>query len=235
MEKDFSPTPFGSLVSKLYIDPKSAIVMRDGILKDKFNDIGILHLLSSTPDMPTLYLRKKEFEAYHEALSEFWEKIIMEIPDPNYEEAEFEFFISQFKTAMLFYEWINEEKEELLILKYGIGEGDLQRLRDNLDWLLYSFERISHIFRRNVPEIRTLRTRVKYGVKEELIDLVQIKGIGRIRARRLYNEGIKNRNMVNVDNLTSIKKVLGERLSEALVFGKDYEERGLKQTKIDEF
>ena len=129
----------------------------------------------------------------------------------------------------------NEEKEELLVLKHGIGEGDLQRLRDNMDWLLYSLERISHIFRRNVPQIKTLRTRVKYGIKEELIDLVELKGIGRIRARKLYNEGIKNRNMVNIDNLPSIKKVLGERISEALVSGKDYEERGLKQTKIDEF
>ena len=122
-----------------------------------------------------------------------------------------------------------------VLFRSGIGEGDLQRLRENMDWLLYSLERISHIFRRNVSQIRTLRTRVKYGIKEELIDLVELKGIGRIRARRLYNEGIKNRNMVNIDNLPSIKKVLGERISEALVSGKEYEERGLKQTKIDEF
>ncbi|MCC7573685.1 MAG: DEAD/DEAH box helicase [Candidatus Methanofastidiosum sp.] len=235
LEKDFTPTPLGSIVSKLYIDPKSAIIIRDGILKDKFNDIGILHLLCATPDMPTLYLKKKEFEIYQEALSEFWEKIITDIPDPSYEEAEFEFFTSQFKTAMLFHDWINEEKEELLVLKYGIGEGDLQRLRENIDWLLYSFEKISHVFRRNIPQIKNLRTRVKYGIKEELIDLVEIKGIGRVRARKLFNEGIKNKSMVNVDNLPIIKKVLGERISEALVLGKDYEERGLKQTKIDEF
>ncbi len=235
LEKDFSPTPLGSVVSKLYIDPKSAIIMRDGILRDKFNDIGILNLLCSTPDMPTLYLRKKEFESYHDLLSEFWEKIIVDIPDYSYEEAEFEFFISQFKTAMLFHDWINEEKEELLVLKYGIGEGDLQRLRDNMDWLLYSLERISHIFRRNVSEITKLRTRVKYGIREELMDLVEVKGIGRIRARRLYKEGITNRKMLNLDNLPSIRKAVGEKISEAIIFGKDYEERGLKQTKIDEF
>lgn len=235
LENDFSSTPLGALVSKLYIDPKSAIIMREGILKDKFSDIGILHLLCATPDMPVLYLRKKEFEAYHESLSEFWEKIITEIPDPSYEEADFEFFISQFKTAMLFYDWANEEKEDLLVQKYGIGEGDLQRLRENMDWLLYSFERICHIFKRNVPQVKSLRTRVKYGVKDELMDLVEIKGIGRIRARKLYNEGIKNREMVNIDNLQIIKKVLGERIAESIIFGRDYEERGLKQTRIDEF
>jgi helicase len=235
LEKDLSATSFGTLVSKLYIDPKSAIIMRDGILKDKFSDIGILHLLCTTPDMPLLYLRKKEFELYHELLSEFWEKIITEIPDSSYEEAEFEFFISQFKTAMLFYDWITEEKEDILINKYGIGEGDLQRLRENMDWLLYSFERISHVFRRNVPQVKALRTRVKYGVKEELLNLVEIKGIGRIRARRLYNEGIINRNMINIDNLPSMKKALGEKIAEGLVFEKDYEDKRLKQTRIDEF
>ncbi|NYT04270.1 MAG: DEAD/DEAH box helicase [Candidatus Methanofastidiosa archaeon] len=235
LEKDFSPTPLGSVVSKLYIDPKSAIIMRDGILRDKFNDLGILHLLCSTPDMPTLYLRKKEFESYHDTLSEFWEKIIVDIPDYSYEEAEFEFFISQFKTALLFRDWINEEKEELIVLKYGIGEGDLQRLRENMDWLLYSLERIGHIFRRNVSQITKLRKRVKYGIREELMDLVEIKGIGRIRARRLYKEGITNRKMLNLDNLPSIRKAVGEKISEALIFGEDYEERGLKQTKIDEF
>lgn len=235
LEKDFSATPLGKLVSKLYIDPKSAIIMRDGILKDKFSDIGILHLLCSTPDMPTLYLRKKEFEVYHDTLSEFWEKIIQDIPDPFYEEADFEFFISQFKTAMLFYDWINEEKEELLVLKYGIGEGDLQRLKENMDWLLYSFERISVVCKRDVSKTKALRARVKYGAKEELINLLQIKGIGRVRARRLYNEGIKSKDMVNIDNLALIKKVLGEKISHSIVFGEKFEESSLKQTKISEF
>jgi len=235
LEKDFSPTSLGSIVSKLYIDPKSAIIMRDGVLKDKFSDIGILHLLCTTPDMPVLYLKKKEFEIFQDILSEFWGKIITEIPDYSYEEAEFEFFISQFKTAMILYDWINEEKEDIIIQKYGIGEGDLQRLRENMDWLLYSFEKISHLFRRNIPQIRSLRTRVRYGVKEELLDLIEIKGIGRIRARKLHNEGIKNREAINIDNLKSIKKLLGEKMAEALIFEKEYEDKGLKQTRIDEF
>lgn len=235
LEDDFSPTPLGFLVSKLYIDPKSAIIMKEGILKDKFSDIGILHLLCSTPDMPVLYLRKKEFEAYSEALSDFWEKIITEIPDTFYEEADFEFFISQFKTAMLFNDWINEEKEELLVQKYRIGEGDLQRLRENMDWLLYSFERICHISKRDASQVKSLRTRVKYGVKEELLDLVEIKGIGRIRARKLYQEGIKSKEMININNLTLIKKILGEKIAGNLILGTDFEEGRLKQTRIDDY
>ena len=44
-----------------------------------------------------------------------------------------------------------------------------------------------------MKELKKLELRVKYGVKEELLDLVRIKGIGRIKARRLYNKGIKYR------------------------------------------
>jgi helicase len=38
-------------------------------------------------------------------------------------------------------------------------------------------------------EISQLRTRIKYGVKEELLNLVTLEGIGRVRARALFNAG----------------------------------------------
>jgi helicase len=37
-----------------------------------------------------------------------------------------------------------------------------------------------------------LRKRVVYGIREELLDLVRVKGIGRIRARMLFKNNIKN-------------------------------------------
>jgi ATP-dependent DNA helicase len=41
-----------------------------------------------------------------------------------------------------------------------------------------------------LSEIYKLRIRIKYGIKEELSSLVQLRGIGRIKARSLYNAGI---------------------------------------------
>ncbi|HJJ53528.1 MAG TPA: helix-hairpin-helix domain-containing protein, partial [Methanocorpusculum sp.] len=39
-------------------------------------------------------------------------------------------------------------------------------------------------------EMKNLETRVMHGVKEELLPLITLKGIGRVRARRLFDQGI---------------------------------------------
>jgi len=75
-----------------------------------------------------------------------------------------------------------------------------------------------------VPEINDLMLRVQYGCKKELLNLVSLKGIGRIRARSLFDEGFKTVNdlrgvplkrVAEVKNIgmgiaKSIKKQIGE-------------------------
>ena len=55
------PTRLGSLVSKLYIDPLSAVIMRE-TLKDKSrpSEIALLHLVTMTPDMELLYVNSSD-------------------------------------------------------------------------------------------------------------------------------------------------------------------------------
>ena len=43
-----------------------------------------------------------------------------------------------------------------------------------------------------LEEFNDLRKRVVYGIREELLDLVRVKGIGRVRARVLFKHNIKN-------------------------------------------
>ena len=43
-----------------------------------------------------------------------------------------------------------------------------------------------------LEEFDDLRKRVVYGIRDELLDLVRVKGIGRIRARVLFKHNIKN-------------------------------------------
>ena len=57
-----------------------------------------------------------------------------------------------------------------------------------------------------VKELDILRKRIVYGIKHELIDLVRIRNVGRIRARILYKNGYKNR--------TALKKAPLEKLAE---------------------
>ena len=49
-----------------------------------------------------------------------------------------------------------------------------------------------------------------YGIRAELLDLVRVKGIGRIRARMLFKHGIKNLDdlsNISVNNLAEIDKI----------------------------
>jgi helicase len=48
---------------------------------------------------------------------------------------------------------------------------------------MYNFECVS--------ELGDLLLRVQYGCKKELLNLVSLKGIGRVRARALFKEGFK--------------------------------------------
>jgi helicase len=53
-----------------------------------------------------------------------------------------------------------------------------------------------------------LSKRVVYGVPARLISLIEIKGIGKIRAEKLYAQGIKTKQDI-VNNLELTAKIAG--------------------------
>ena len=55
-----------------------------------------------------------------------------------------------------------------------------------------------------------MRKRIVYGIREELLDLVRVKGIGRVRARILFKHNIKNLDdlaKIPVNKLAEIDKI----------------------------
>ena len=59
--------------------------------------------------------------------------------------------------------------------------------------MLLPREIAKHVERADLlEELGDLRRRISYGIREELLDLVRVKGIGRVRARILFKHGIKN-------------------------------------------
>ena len=57
-------TNFGTLVSKLYIDPRSAALIVSALReKESYSDLGLLQVICSTPDMPKLYVRNSDIAA----------------------------------------------------------------------------------------------------------------------------------------------------------------------------
>jgi helicase len=66
--------------------------------------------------------------------------------------------------------------------------------------------------------LRRLRDRVRYGVTERLLPLVRLKGIGRVRARVLYNSGfttVASLKRAPLGRLVEIP-LIGPRLAKAI-------------------
>jgi len=89
----------------------------------------------------------------------------------------------------------------LLAENLKIESGDIHRMVETSDWLVYCLRELSKQLERAdlLEELDMLRRRISYGIREELLDLVKIKGIGRVRARKLFKNGIKS-----LDDLSSI-------------------------------
>ena len=137
-------------------------------------------------------------------------------PEPSAYDLEYDEFINSIKTALFFEAWVNEKDEDYLLENHDIRPGEIRVKIEIADWLLYACEELATIQeQRDVgKEIRKLRIRVKNGVKEELLPLLRLKGIGRVRARKLYTQGIKDLGDVKKIDLVSLSQILGRTVAE---------------------
>ncbi len=218
-------TKFGRRTSQLYIDPKSAVIIRDGLTKaskqiDQTTDVSFLHLISHTPDMANLYLRRGEDERFHDYVIEHIDEFLVTVPDPRYHRDRYEFFLAEIKTALLTKAWVEELPEDQLINQFKIGSGDLLRLVDTQAWLLYACKEIAPLFdcKKVVPELEELELRVRYGVKRELAELVELQGIGRVRARFLFRAGFVSKNRIRDAPIAQLAAVptIGPQIAQSI-------------------
>ncbi|HIJ97965.1 TPA: ATP-dependent DNA helicase, partial [archaeon] len=61
-----------------------------------------------------------------------------------------------------------------------------------------------------------LRKRLKYGVKKELLPLIRIRDIGRVRARKLFNAGIQGVEDIQNAKMDVLVKLVGQKTAEKL-------------------
>jgi len=218
---DLSATSLGHLVSQLYIDPMSAATIVDGLEvgtggsggsgerentgfqqaselaadegESEVTALGCYHLVSRTPDMYELYLRSGDKERYTELAYEREDELLGRAPT-EYQESEFEDWLSALKTARLLEDWADEVDEERITERYGVGPGDVRGKVETASWLLGAAERLAgELGLASAAAVRRARLRVEYGVREELLDLAGVREVGRKRARRLYRAGIEER------------------------------------------
>lgn len=203
-------TEFGREVSLLYIDPLTGIEFRRLInsIENNWNTpnkklvnaygsayrpnserghrhtLGLLNLICNCPDFyPKFSLRKKDIDEFFNDIDQYRNEDCFSIVEND-----------SSRSLWALHRWINESSDRVLSDRIGVEPGDMHRIVEVAEWLTYSLCEVSKILKRGdlLPEIHNLRLRIRHGVKEELLDLVRLKGIGRVRARSLFTAGFSD-------------------------------------------
>lgn len=189
------PTLLGRTVTTTYIDPWSArIVILDLSLKQgkKLSDEYYLHLAAMTPDYARSrpYFSKSDEDLEYEAYEDVGNGIIPKPPDEY--EAE-EIWLQAYKAMRILRDWIEEKHEDYITYRYNIGSGDLYNMKETMAWITSALARVLATvnLHEHSEAYRRLSKRIEHGVKEDLLELVEVKGIGRVRARQLASIGIR--------------------------------------------
>lgn len=184
------PTPLGKRVSELYIDPLSASEFVNFIkIKEQKNVLDFLFAINSATEMVPLVSVKRS-----EEMALFAEADKLELSkylETHYDERN---FLDKYKSSKLLEGWISELTEEQILEQFELPPGILAARVRNAKWLAYSISELAYML--NETEVyrmaRRMSRRISHGIKEELLNICRVKGIGRVRGRRLFNSGIKS-------------------------------------------
>lgn len=208
----YEATAMGERVTQLYLDPLSASILRRGlrravrrcVRKDApVSDFGFLHLAVATPDFVSLWAKSADFEIN----SPTWLKANATedelLVEPGYAEA----MLSDIKSAWMVEEWTEETTLRQLEKELDVLPGDVHHRIDLMGWLLAGAQQVlltDDVFADEhlpvvadlVQRISTLQQRVRHGCKTDLLQLVNIRHVGRQRARELAALGLREPNDV---------------------------------------
>lgn len=214
-DEKLKPTLIGKRVAELYIDPLTAyfiiMCLRNGSDK-KLDSFSFLQMISHTLEIrPLLRVGIREYDKVQEAMLEISDFLLEN--EPSMYEPEYEDFLNSIKTALMFSQWVSEQDEEFLLEEYNIRPGEIRAKLEIADWLLYATEEICKImhYQSLIKEIVKLRFRMRYGVKEELLPLVRLENIGRVRARLLFRNRLRDIKDLRSVDLSTLTHLLGEK------------------------
>jgi len=155
-------------------------------------------------------------------MEEHREEFLTPVPNEWEDRINYEEFLAEVKTAMVLKAWIEEASEDEIIEKFRVQPGDLYRTVENAKWLLYAIHELAVLFNNKEAQPLTLELmeRVEKGVKKELLPIVRLEGVGRVRGRILYNAGyktiedIKHAKIEELMNLPLIGPKLAKKIKE---------------------
>ena len=213
----FFASSFGKRISLLYIDPLTAVEFKRGMIeaeKGKKHTLGFLHIITDCTDFyPKLQLRNKDLDEVRMLIDEYEDELLFDLNEYDFS-----------RSLLALYSWVEESSERKILEKIGVEPGDMYRIVETSDWLLYSLYEIAKLFKRAdlLQELYMLRRRVRYGIEEELIPLVSLEGVGRVRARALHDAGFKDIKILesaSVERIAQVPKIgptLANKLKEQI-------------------
>ncbi|MBP2143475.1 helicase [Methanococcus voltae] len=212
----FKSTKLGNVTAQQYIDPLSAKNISEGIISIYKGKIDIANaknisdvekrilyfICKSTELRPLLRVNKYEYEDLVEEMVAF----------EFYEYEDYD-NICAYKTSKMIMDWINEASETDIFEKYKVEAGILNYKIEQIKWIshatteIYRALEMSGAFEEIVCNnegngksankmilkkiISDLQLRIEYGAKSDLVELLGVKNLGRVRARKLFNADIK--------------------------------------------
>ncbi len=203
----YSATALGMRITRLYLNPVSGKILKNGLtnamkiltgidLERQISPFSLLHLVTCTPDFIPLWPQKKDLEKIQDALYGHERELLTQSVDLDDER--------RMKGALVLQSWIEEISLNDLEIEWNVQPGDLRSRVDLAEWLLYSTRVIlmedEELSRMDKESHRVLfeaidetHRRIRYGCKSDLISLVSLRGIGRVRAREMVEKlGVAN-------------------------------------------
>ncbi|MFH1391569.1 MAG: DEAD/DEAH box helicase [Candidatus Diapherotrites archaeon] len=212
-ENRIDATLLGKRVTELYLDPMSAFSIIESLKQNKFNDLSYLFTITNTSEFRPLVSAPNSKQA------ELWEQL-QENKELLPVNADVEMFtdnniLSKLWTSFLLKDWVEEVREQELVDSFKVQPGILRAKLQNADWLAYSALELAKILglQEHFVHLNKMRKRLKNGIKEELVILCELRGIGRIRARRLFNSGIKSISDVKKIDVKDLEKILSPKIA----------------------
>jgi len=247
--KDLSPTKFGKRVSELYIDPESAVILRDGLYNRAKNltEFSLLHLIAKTPDLaPRPRPRGGEAEKLSILAEKHSDEFTFETPEQFEDPVAYDDFLSELKATQVLLDWITEATEDEILEARKVEPGDLLRLVQGSEWLVFAAQELGRLFGHKdlLGPLEVLKVRVAKGVKHELVKLVGLEGVGRVRARMLYKAGlktvedVKERSLTDLMTIPTIGPSLAKKIKEqagGLIKAEEWEKaKTLKPSEVEQ-
>jgi helicase len=233
----YTATGVGKRVAELYLDPLTAYQLICGMKRTKTKSITsftLLHLICTQLELrPLLTVKTKEYEEVEQVLLKHTADLLVSEPqmyDPEYDE-----FLKSIKTSLFFEAWIHEAGEEEILKQFDVRPGELHAKKERADWILYACVEMAKLlqFHELEKEFLKLRVRVEQGVKEELFALLRLEGVGRVRARKLYDHKLRDLGAIKAVDMTTLTQLLGPKTAVSLKkqVGIDVEKIPVKENK----